>query len=102
MKLGIADRINLLNILPAEGNIVTLRIVNDLREALGFSEQEIADAKIQASAEGRVTWDATAATTKDVKIGDTARDTIKTALKKLDDEKKLTTELIPIWDKFVT
>jgi len=96
------ERIQLLNLLPAEGNIVTLRIVNELREALGFSESDIKAASINATPEGRITWDATADKGKDVKIGDTAKDIIKAALKKLDDEKRLTTQLIPIWDEFVT
>jgi len=102
MKLEILDRINLLNILPAEGNIVTLRIVNELRGSLSFSEKELADGKINQSAEGHITWDAASGVVKDVKIGDTARDIIKGALKKLDEEKKLTAQLVPLWDKFVS
>jgi len=101
MKLGIAERINVLNILPVEGNIITLRVVNELRGALSFSEKEIADAGIKQDTDGRITWDHTAGVGKDVKIGDTAKDIIKTALKKLDDEKKLTAQLVPIWDKFM-
>ena len=102
MTLGILERIQLLNILPAEGNIVTLRIVGRLRDELGFSEDEISAGNIRQFEDGRITWDASSTVEKDVEIGDTAKDIIKAALKKLDDEKKLTTQLIPIWDKFVT
>lgn len=101
MELVIADRINLLNILPAEGNIVTLRVVAGLREALGFSEDDIAAAEIKQDAAGRITWNAAAAVSKDVEVGDTGREIIKAALKKLDDEQKLTAGLVPIWDKFM-
>ena len=102
MKLGIAERISVLNILPAEGNIITLRVVNELRESLSFSEKELADCKISQDDNGRIMWDASAALVKDVKIGDTARDIIKAALKKLDDGNKLTAQLVPVWDKFMS
>jgi len=101
VKLGIADRVQLLNILPAEGNIVTLRIVNDLRTDLSFSEKEIAEGGIEVE-DGQIRWKPDAPVVKDVKIGDTAKDLIKDALKKLDDEKKLTAGLVPIWDKFMS
>ena len=103
MKLEIADRINLLNVLPAEGNILTLRVVKELRGSLSFSEKELADAKIQQSDDGRIAWDADAAAVlvKDVKIGKAARDIIKAALKKLNDKEKLTAQLVPVWEKFM-
>ena len=101
MKLSIAERINVLGVLPAEGNIITLRIVNELRDNLSFREKEIADSQITQTEDGRITWDPTAAKDKDVQIGDAARDVIKAALKKLDEDKKLTPALVPIWDKFV-
>ena len=102
MKLEVFDRINLLNIMPAEGNIVTLRVVNELREALSFSEKELADASIKQDSEGRIVWNPSAGVVKDVEIGDTAKGIIKAALQKLDDEKKLTPQLVPIWDKFMS
>jgi predicted RNA binding protein with dsRBD fold (UPF0201 family) len=101
VKLNIMERIQLLGILPAEGNAVTLRIVRDLRGDLSFSEQDIKDAKINEDrANSRITWDNTKELIKDVKIGDTARGIIKDVLKKLDDEKKLTLAIMPIYDKF--
>ena len=102
MKLNIIERIQLLGLLPAEGNAVTLRVVNELRQDLSFSEKEIKDAKIITDEkQGRVTWDDSAAVIKDVKIGDTARGIIKEALKKLDDEKKLTLAVMPVYERFM-
>lgn len=40
--LTIADRLVLLSLLPAEGTLVTMRVVRDLKRALGFSEDELA------------------------------------------------------------
>jgi len=105
MKLGIADRIVLLNLLPAEGNIITLRVVNELRSELSFSEEELKEAKIVTEAgpegQGRTNWDGSANVEKDVKIGDTAKGIIVAALKKLNDEEKLTAQFVPMYEAFV-
>ena len=102
VKLAIVERIQLLNLLPAEGNAITLRVVNELRQELSFSEREIKDANIQNDAEtGRVTWKDDAKLIKDVKVGDTANGIIKEALKKLDDEKKLTLAVMPVYERFM-
>ncbi len=41
MKLAVQERINLLNILPATGDDITLKVLRKLREALSFNEDEI-------------------------------------------------------------
>ncbi len=41
MELTIAERLTLAGILPRQGNIVTHRLVDTLRRALGFSDEEI-------------------------------------------------------------
>ncbi len=41
MKLTIAERIKLLEALPPQGDILTLKILRKLRETLSFSEQEL-------------------------------------------------------------
>lgn len=102
MKLEIVERIQLLNLLPAEGNAITLRIVSELRQELSFAEKEIKDANIQTDTEnGRITWGNEAVVVKDVKIGDTATGIITDALKKLDDEKKLTLAVMPVYERFM-
>ena len=106
MKLKVFERIILLNLLPTEGNVVTLRVVRDLQSALSFSEDEIKQYRIQsvADAENRVniTWDvARSLEEKDVKIGDVAKTIIREKLVKLDEEKKLTLNMLSIYEKFV-
>ncbi len=41
MELTIQERMNLANILPPQGDILTLKIVRKLRETLSFSEEEL-------------------------------------------------------------
>lgn len=96
------ERIQLLSVLPAEGNAVTLRIVSDLRRDLSFSEKELKDGEIKTDPENnRVMWNNNADVVKDVKVGDTARGVIVDAMKKLDTEKKLNLALLPLYEKFM-
>ena len=102
MQFGILERIQFIGIMPAEGNIITLRVVNELRADLGFSEEEIKSEGIKPIEGGGIQWNSDSKLMKEVNIGDTAKDVIKAALKKLNDEEKLTPPLVPLWDKFVS
>lgn len=99
MELAILDRITLLNILPVEGDVVTVRLLKKLREELGFTEEEIKDHKI-TSVENRITWEEDGYKAE-VGIGEKATDIIKDAFKKLDREKKIREEMIPLYDTFM-
>ena len=99
MELGILDRISLLNILPVEGDVVTVRILKKLRADLGFTEEEIKNHKI-SSAENRVVWEETGYKV-DISIGEKATDIIKDAFKKLDREKKIREEMLPLYETFM-
>ena len=100
MKLSVLDRILLLNILPAEGDLTTIKIIRELKEALSFSEEEHKALEIKMQ-EGRVFWNPAASVEKDVKIKDKAKETIVTALKDLDTKQKITVEIIPLYEKFI-
>ncbi len=99
MKLGILDRITLTNVLPVEGDVVTVRILKKLRTDLGFTEQEIKENQI-TSADNRVMWQETGYKV-DISIGEKATDIIKDAFKKLNQEKKIREEMLPLYDTFM-
>ena len=104
MKLGISERINLLGILPTESNYVTLKIVNDLKSGLSFSEDEIKEYSIESHQEGEkvfTIWNQQKAKDKDVSIGEKATDIIVEALKKLDEDNKITEQTATLYEKFV-
>jgi len=100
MELGIMDRILLLNVLPAEGDITTLRIVRQLREDLSFSEQDHKDFGLVSDG-GKVTWTPGEGQTKEVEIGSKGSKLIANTLKKLSDSDKLTTQYVDLYDRFV-
>jgi hypothetical protein len=99
MELGIHERIVLLNILPVEGNIVTVRIVQKLRTDLGFTEAEIKDHDIRTE-ENQVKWNETGYTV-DISIGEKATDIIKDAFLKLDKAAKIQPAFLETYDRFM-
>jgi hypothetical protein len=98
MDLTVAERLALLNLLPGEGDIVTLRVMRELREALSFDEAEIARLGIEAN-EGRITW-TDDGSTKDVEVGPKATRLVTDTLDKLNTDRKLTEQHLTLCDKF--
>ena len=99
MPLSVLDRLLLLGLLPAEGTILTLRIVRTLREDLSFSEQELTDLNLKQE-DGRVTWDQTLAVDKTVELGPKATELIVKALTDLSESAKASAQHLALFDKF--
>ena len=102
MKLSMRDRFVLLNILPPEGDIATIKIVHRLRQDLAPTEQEFKDYKITQQ-ESQVQWDDGMEKKKgpqEKKIGLKAFRLIEEAFEKLDKEKKLTEGHLETFLKF--
>ena len=76
-ELTLSERIGILTVLPQSGNIITGRIVRDLRQELSPTEQEIREANIESHPNGGISWSVKATTiTKVVPIGETGLDII--------------------------
>lgn len=106
MELTIPERIALFNILPVQGNIVTLRVVQELRSDLSFSEEDNKHYDIKNTTEPdgsrTVTWNPELSEeTKDIEIGDAAKGIIVQQLKILNDRNMLHVSMLPIYEKFV-
>ena len=102
MKLNIRDRFVLLNILPPEGDIATIKIVHTLRQDLAPTEQEFKDYKI-VQKEGQVMWDDAMEKKQgeqEKKIGPKAFMLIEEAFEKLNKDKKLTEGHLETYCKF--
>lgn len=98
MLLSLKERILLLNILPAEGNIITLRIMQDLRRNLAPTEEEIKSVNLR-TVDDKILWDNDFEV--EVPIGEKATDVIVDSLKKLNRENKLTVQHISLYERFV-
>ena len=96
------DRFVLLNVLPPEGDVTTIKIVHRLRQDLAPTEQEFKDYKI-VQKEGQVMWDDRVEQKKgaqEKKIGPKAYIMIEEAFEKLNKEKKLTEGHLDTFLKF--
>ncbi len=101
MKLTILERLMLNSVLPQESNILTLKIVRDLKYATAFSEEELEEHDINLGKE-RVDWKPESMEyVKDISIGNQAMKIIVESLEKLNSEEKLTADFITLYDKFM-
>ena len=101
MILSIKERINLLSILPREGNLITLKIVRKTQNNIGFSSEEIQKLKFQTFPDGRISWDINEAEDKEVDLDPIGLDIIREELRKLDAQRKLNIEHLSLWEKFI-
>lgn len=106
LKLNILERISLLNVLPHEGSIITLRIMRELQSKLSFTEEELKKYKMKntQSPDGRttITWDEDFSLKEtDIEIGEAATGIIVNELKKLDSQNRLRMEMLSLYEKFV-
>ena len=99
MKVGISERIRLLNILPEQGNLLTIKIVRELREALSFTEAEHKEFNVKVT-DDRITWNPDAVA-KEIEIGDQAKEIIEKQLRMLNEKDELTVPDITLWEMFI-
>lgn len=104
--LNVPERLNLLSILPQEGNLTTLRIIRDLREKLSLSEEEhrefgIVTEQHESSMTFKWTNGDAALTPREFQFQPKALSIIEEALKNLDSQKRLRTEHISLYETFV-
>jgi hypothetical protein len=126
MKLTIKDRIQLLGILPKEGNIDTIKALRKFKESLSLSEEEktaivwrleyhcpkcnvleflsapvqCGNCNVWMDATGAGQWDSTKDPNKDVFIQPTIMTIVVSTLSKMNEKGKLTDELESLYDKF--
>jgi len=96
------ERVVVMSLLPPEGNFITLKIVRDLQAELAPSEEEAKIAGLEDLPTGGVkaeNW--FLVVEKEIVFGDIALGLVVDALKKLDEEEKLTNDHFTVYEKFV-
>jgi hypothetical protein len=101
MLLDTKERLMLLAILPKEGDFTTLKIVRQMRDNLSFTEEEYKALKFVNLPNGQVQWQLSGDISREIPIGEKATDLIVSALKKLNEAKKLTEDHFGLYEKFV-
>ena len=101
VTLTVFERLTLLGVLPEKGNLAVLRIVEELRGSLSFTEQEIVDFDVEIE-DNRVKWNEEKANAapREYDFGATATKTIVDALQKLDKDGLVELKHLSLMDKF--
>jgi hypothetical protein len=97
-KMKVSDRLVLLHTLPKEGDIITVRVLRELKMDLALSEDEIR--KLNVTEGQNINFNQIDNFEKDIPMGKVRKSVIKSALQKLDAEKKLTEDHVLLWDMF--
>lgn len=104
ISLKVIDRLTILQILPNESDLMTIRIVRSLQDELSFTEEE--HSKLNFVVNNNVTnWDDSTDILKEFKFAPKALSIIKKAFSdfvlKLDKEGKLTNQFLSVAEKFI-
>ena len=100
MEFTVEERLTMLNLLPAEDNLTTMRIVHDLRLELSFSEEDLEALQFEQT-DNQLRWkEDNGLGLKEVKVGHQAFIVIHDELKKLDDANKIREAHLAVVDKF--
>jgi len=100
VELRIADRIQLLNALPRQGNVGMMKTVRDLKESLEFTEEELE--KFGLKFEGtQVQWTpAMSEETVPIAIGPRGLALVSETLEGLEKENKLPLDMLGVYELF--
>lgn len=100
MILTVSERLALLGVLPQEGNFATMKILNDLRMNLSYTEKETKEWGIKHDEEAQLlTWKENGEA--EIPIGEKATGIIMDELRKLDKQKNLSIQALPVYEKFI-
>jgi len=103
MTLSVIERMTILGIIPKDGSFTTLKIITDLQDALGFTEEEHAILQftpVEGGQAGEIRWN-NGVEEKELEVGPKAEEMIVKALEKLNKEEKLTMQTFPLYKRFV-
>jgi malate/lactate dehydrogenase len=100
MILNVHERLLVLGVLPNENNFATLKILDELRMNLSYTEKELEKWEIVVDNESNmVKWEENGEA--DIPIGEKATGIIVDQLRKLDKQDKLTLSLMSVYEKFI-
>ena len=97
MELKVTDRILLRQLLPTQGNIITLKIIKDALDILDFTKEEMESLNFIQEGQN-LKWAATADLPKEIALSSLAIDIIKKELRTLEEQQKLKLEQLNIYD----
>ena len=99
-KLNLNERITLMEVLPLEGNFITLKVIRELKLNLGVKDEEFKKFDIQQK-DKRITWNNKGNEEFEFEFGEKATDIIIEQLEELNKSKKLEDRHFSLFEKFI-
>ncbi len=109
MEFNIAERLRLLGIMPERGNLVTMKVIEELKEKLSFSEDEIVEIELVSESTDPnnpaavvYKWNTEKGLThlKEIEIGEATRKIMQGVFEIMDKNSAFTPELLKIYQRF--
>jgi hypothetical protein len=109
MQFTIAERLHLLGIMPDKGNLVTMKVIEELKDKLAFTEEDIIAVELVTSHPDQnhpeievYNWnhDRDADYLKEIEIGEATRKILQGVFEILDKNSAFTPPLIKIYQRF--
>lgn len=104
MILTVAERLTLLGLLPDESNYPGVKEIFRLRQLLGLTDEESKEINVQqGEMPGTIMWDNEKAMglQVDIAMGEWITEVIRGELRDLNENYKLTTEVMSLYEKFI-
>lgn len=99
MEFTVPERLTMLGLLPpAVGNLLTVKIVHDLRQAIAFSEEDLGILQFEQN-DGQLRWK-DGIGPKGIEVGPQVAKIIHDELGKLDKNEKLREDHLTLVEKF--
>ena len=89
MKLNVSERLTLVGIVPQKGNFETMTTVQNLKDLLYLSEEEVKEFEVKQSPDN-VSWNEKATEKREIKISEMGMHLLTKVLKGLDEKEELT------------
>jgi hypothetical protein len=99
LTLGVGERFTLISILPQQGPIAVVRMVESLAKRLVLTVEEQGQCELTPTDEGGIKWNKPVSA--EIEFSPWEKDLVVRELKKLSEGEKLTVQMIPLWDLFV-
>jgi len=99
--LNVIERLTVMDLLPKEGSFVTLKLIRNLLEKIGFTGEELVEYELKQ--EGNLaSWNIEKGKVgKPFEFGKKEEEVIASSLRKLDEEKKLEQRHVSLFEKFI-
>ncbi len=103
MKLTVEERIIAFEILPKEGDFLTLQALRELREALSLTEEEKKRFGVEIQLQDNGTMDCSWENNGevDIPLNEMKLELIRLPLREKDGQKQLTDSMVSLYEKFV-